>query len=148
MIIDDLPVNLRTLGVVLSREFDLQIAKSGAMGLALAEQSPPDLILLDVMMPEMDGYETCRRFKADSRLQSTPIIFITAANEVNDELKGLELGAVDYIIKPFSIPIVQARVKTHLALQTTKQELDRKNQLLLQERELIETILLLVSQKD
>ncbi|CAK0743933.1 two-component system, HptB-dependent secretion and biofilm response regulator [Gammaproteobacteria bacterium] len=148
MLIDDLPANLRTLGAVLSKEFDLQIAKSGETGLALAEQSPPDLILLDVMMPGMDGYETCRRFKENTRLQTIPIIFITAANEVNDELQGLALGAVDYITKPFSIPIVQARVKTHLALQTAKRELDKKNQLLLHERESIETILLKMRQAD
>ena len=80
--IDDMPTNLLTLGSVLSKEFDLQIATSGALGFKLAEESSPDLILLDVMMPEMDGYEVCRQFKKDPRFQKIPIIFITAMGEL------------------------------------------------------------------
>jgi putative two-component system response regulator len=84
--------------------------------MAMAEPSP-DLILLDIMMPGMDGYEVCRRLKADEQVQHIPIIFVTAKTEVDDETLGFELGAVDYITKPFSIPVVKARVKAHLELK-------------------------------
>ncbi|MBT9496801.1 MAG: response regulator, partial [Zoogloea sp.] len=87
--IDDTPANLLTLGAALSEEFDVQIATSGAQGLALAAEMPPDLILLDVMMPGMDGFETCRRLKADTRLKDIPVIFVTALNDIESEIQGL-----------------------------------------------------------
>jgi diguanylate cyclase (GGDEF)-like protein len=115
--IDDTPTNLLTLGAVLGDEFALQIATSGAMGLALAGQSAPDLILLDVMMPEMDGFETCRRIKADPLTGDIPVIFVTALNNPEDETFGLEVGAVDFISKPLNSAVVRARVRTHLTLK-------------------------------
>ncbi|CAK0750877.1 two-component system, cell cycle response regulator [Gammaproteobacteria bacterium] len=124
LIIDDMPANLRTLGAVLSKEFELQIAKSGAMGLALAEQSPPDLILLDVMMPEMDGYETCRRFKSDARLQTIPIIFVTAMVESDAEYSGLVLGAADYITKPINVEIASQRIRNLLERERLRKEVE------------------------
>jgi diguanylate cyclase (GGDEF)-like protein len=115
--IDDTPTNLLTLGAVLGDEFALQIATSGAMGLALAGQSAPDLILLDVMMPEMDGFETCRRIKADPLTGDIPVIFVTALNNPEDETFGLEVGAVDFISRPLNSAVVRARVRTHLTLK-------------------------------
>jgi diguanylate cyclase (GGDEF)-like protein len=90
---------------------------------------PPDLILLDIMMPEMDGYEVCRRLKADFRTKNIPVIFITAMNQEEDETKGLEIGAVDYITKPFSMAIVKARVRTHLELKRHRDMLENLSSL-------------------
>ncbi|NEX21673.1 response regulator [Thiorhodococcus mannitoliphagus] len=112
--IDDTPANLFTLGTALAEEFDLQIATSGATGLELACGSPPDLILLDVMMPEMDGFETCRRLKAEPRLRDIPVVFITAVSETDAEVKGLALGAADYIFKPFNVDITRQRIRNLL----------------------------------
>jgi diguanylate cyclase (GGDEF)-like protein len=115
--IDDTPANLLTLGKALGEEYDLQIATSGITGLAQAIESPPDLILLDVMMPDMDGYETCRRLLACPMTRDIPIIFITAQNGTEDESLGLETGAVDFISKPVNPPVLRARVHTHLVLK-------------------------------
>jgi diguanylate cyclase (GGDEF)-like protein len=115
--IDDTPTNLLTLGAALGNEFALHVATSGAMGLELAAQSAPDLILLDVMMPDMDGYETCRRLKADRLTRDIPVIFVTALNSAEDEAFGLEVGAVDFISKPLNSAVVRARVRTHLTLK-------------------------------
>jgi diguanylate cyclase (GGDEF)-like protein len=115
--IDDTPTNLLALGAVLGGEFALQVATSGASGLALAAQSVPDLILLDVMMPDMDGYETCRRLKADPLTRDIPVIFVTALNSAEDETFGLDVGAVDFISKPLNSAVVRARVRTHLTLK-------------------------------
>jgi len=109
--IDDSPANLITLGMALESDFRLQIATSGAMGLRLAAESVPDLILLDVMMPEMDGYEICRRLKSDPKLKSVPVIFVTALSDPTAEAAGLGLGAADYITKPINVEIARQRVK-------------------------------------
>jgi diguanylate cyclase (GGDEF)-like protein len=119
--IDDVPANLVTLGVVLDAEVDLQVATSGAQGIALALESPPDLILLDVMMPGMDGYEACARLKADPLTRDIPVIFITAQNSPADETRALDGGAVDFISKPINPAVLRARVRTHL---TVKQQAD------------------------
>jgi len=108
--IDDTPANLLTLGAALASEFKLRIATSGAMGLALADQAPPDLILLDVMMPGIDGYETCRRLKAEQKLKNVPVIFLTALGDVTSETAGLALGAADYITKPIHVAIARQRI--------------------------------------
>jgi diguanylate cyclase (GGDEF)-like protein len=121
--IDDTPANLLTLCKALGDEFDLQIATSGASGLAQAIESPPDLILLDVMMPDMDGYETCRRLLDCPMTRDIPIIFITAQNSTEDEALGLETGAVDFISKPVNPPVLRARVHTHLALKQMADQL-------------------------
>jgi signal transduction histidine kinase len=112
--IDDTPSNLQTLGAALDEEFEMQIASSGAIGLSLAAQSPPDLILLDVMMPQMDGYETLRRLKADPALRTIPVIFLTALSDSESESTGLQLGAADYITKPIKIEITRHRIRNLL----------------------------------
>jgi sigma-B regulation protein RsbU (phosphoserine phosphatase) len=118
LIVDDTPENIQVLMETLKDQYTIVAAINGekALKMAMAEPSP-DLILLDIMMPGMDGYEVCRRLKADEKVSDTPIIFVTAKSEVEDETLGFELGAVDYITKPFSIPVVKARVKAHLDLK-------------------------------
>jgi diguanylate cyclase (GGDEF)-like protein/PAS domain S-box-containing protein len=128
--IDDTPANLATLGAALASEFDLQTAISGAMGLALAKESPPDLILLDVMMPEMDGYETCRRLKAEPGLKNVPVIFVTALSEIAAEEHGLSLGAADYITKPINVAISRQRIRNLLQREQIRKELESQRDLL------------------
>ncbi|NJB68355.1 diguanylate cyclase (GGDEF)-like protein [Desulfobaculum xiamenense] len=118
LIVDDSSFNISILGSALSEEYEVSVATNGRDAIAVAEAEPhPDLILLDIIMPGMDGHQVCRELKSRSTTQGIPIIFITAMNQEGDEMRGLELGAVDYITKPFSIPIVRARVRTHLDLK-------------------------------
>jgi PAS domain S-box-containing protein len=112
--IDDTPANLFTLGGALASEFDLQIATSGEMGLKLAAEYLPDLVLLDIMMPEMDGYEVCQRLKATPTLKHIPVIFLTALSDPESEMRGLALGAADYITKPISVEIARQRIRNLL----------------------------------
>ena len=128
--IDDTPANLLTLGAALANEFDLQIATSGQMGLALAGEQPPDLILLDVMMPEMDGFEVCQRLKADPRLKHIPVVFVTALNETESEAKGLALGAADYITKPINVEIARQRIRNLLYREQLLKKLEVQRDLL------------------
>jgi putative two-component system response regulator len=114
--VDDEPTNLQLLRQILQDQYALLFAKDGQRALDLARQERPDLILLDVMMPGMTGYEVCRQLKSAAETATIPIIFVTALAETADELTGFEAGAVDYIMKPVSPPIVQARVRTHLSL--------------------------------
>jgi len=116
LIVDDEPTNLRILNQVLNDTYKLIFAKSGQEALRLVEKERPDLILLDVMMPQMTGYEVCEQLKNHPNFKVIPIIFVTALNDPDDEAKGLNLGAVDYISKPISPAVVKARVKTHLSL--------------------------------
>lgn len=117
LVVDDSPENIEALKAILAEHFTVKVATNARTGLKAAfSPRPPDLILLDVMMPEMDGYEICRQIKADERTRNIPVIFVTAKSEVEDEAHGFEMGAADYITKPISAPIVLARVKTHLAL--------------------------------
>ena len=118
LIVDDTPENIQVLMETLKDQYTIVAAINGEKALKMAVAEPrPDLILLDIMMPGMDGYEVCRRLKADEQALDIPIIFVTAKTEVEDETLGFELGAVDYITKPFSIPVVKARVKAHLDLK-------------------------------
>lgn len=118
LIVDDTPENIQVLIEALKDKYTIVAAINGEKALKMAVAEPrPDLILLDITMPGMDGYEVCRRLKADEQVQHIPIIFVTAKTEVEDETLGFELGAVDYITKPFSIPVVRARVKAHLELK-------------------------------
>lgn len=127
LVVDDTPENIDVLSGALRGAFRVRAALSGERALAIAEAEPrPDIILLDVMMPAMDGYEVLRRLKANPVTQTIPVIFVTALSEASDEQKGLELGAVDYITKPISPAIVLARVRTHLALHQQNRELSRK----------------------
>lgn len=123
LIIDDTPENLFLLATALEAEFDLQLATSGPEGLDLAKATPPDLVLLDVMMPEVDGYETFRRFRKQRSLVHTPIIFVTALADLESEVAGLELGAADYITKPIKVELVRHRIRNILRLTRMEQEL-------------------------
>ncbi len=135
LIVDDTPENIDILGSVLT-DYKRIVALNGEKALQRAlSDNPPDLILLDVMMPGMDGYEVCRRLKSEPRTRDIPVIFITAKGEVEDETLGFALGAVDYITKPISPSIVQARVKTQLMLKLAREKLQ-------QEQELSERLLL------
>lgn len=126
LVVDDLPDNIDVLSGILRDSYKVKAAVDGERALRIAGAQPyPDLILLDVMMPGMNGYEVCRLLKADPRLAPIPVIFVTAMGEVEDERQGFEAGAVDYITKPVSPPVVRARVKTHLALYDQNRELDR-----------------------
>ena len=118
LVVDDTPDNLTLMSGLLKDHYRVKVANGGDRALKIAfSDSPPDLILLDIMMPEIDGYEVCRRLKNDPRTSEIPIIFLTAKSEVEDETRGLEMGAVDYITKPISPPIVLARVKSQLTLK-------------------------------
>lgn len=131
LVVDDTPDNLIMMSSLLKNDYKVKIANSGEKALRIAtSESPPDLILLDIMMPDMDGYEVCTRLKHEPKTMNIPVIFLTAKSEMEDEKKGLELGAVDYITKPISPPIVLARVKNHLALKTMDEFLRNKNDFL------------------
>lgn len=127
LVIDDTPENIDLLVEILKDQYRVRAARSGEQGLKIARlASAPDLILLDVMMPGIDGFEVCRVLKEDPSTSHIPIIFVTAKITTSDETRGFSLGAVDYITKPISPPVVLARVKTHLALHNQNRELDRK----------------------
>lgn len=128
--IDDTPANIDVVKAVLSADYLIQAAVNGPMALKIIDRQPPDLILLDIMMPEMDGYEVCQRIKADPRFRDLPVIFLTALSEEEDETRGLALGAVDYITKPISPAILRERVKTHLSLKAARDLLQRQNEVL------------------
>jgi putative two-component system response regulator len=128
LIVDDTPDNLALISSVLKNYYAIRIANSGERALKVATTLPyPDLILLDIMMPDMDGYEVCRRLKADAATADIPVIFLTAKTDIEDEQKGFDSGCVDYIVKPVSPPIVLARVKTHLLLKSARDFLKDQN---------------------
>ena len=124
LIIDDTPANLQTLGRALASEYDLHIANSGAIGLKLAREVHPDIILLDVMMPEMDGYEVCQRLKADEHLECIPVVFVTALSDLDAEAKGLQLGAVDYLAKPINVNIARHRIHNLILMERLRREVE------------------------
>ncbi|MBB1295234.1 MULTISPECIES: response regulator [Pseudoalteromonas] len=121
LIVDDEPANLKVMREVLGNQYRLSFAKSGDAALALVEKEPPKLILLDIMMPNMSGFEVCQLLKQNPATEHIPVIFVTALADESDEFKGFEIGAVDYITKPISPAIVRARVKTHLSLVQAEQ---------------------------
>jgi phosphoserine phosphatase RsbU/P len=124
LIVDDTPINLGVISGALKDSFNTKVATNGEKALALASaEEKPDLILLDVMMPGMDGYEVCRRLKANPATQNIPVIFLTGQTEAEDETKGFEVGAVDYIHKPFSAAIVKVRVRLHLMLREAHEQI-------------------------
>jgi len=125
LIVDDTPTNIDVLNNALRADYIVKAATSGKKALLIAfSDSPPDIILLDIMMPEMDGYEVCERLKNDPATQDIPVIFITAMNDTGDEELGLRLGAVDYITKPFSPALVKARVNNHIKLKQQRDQLE------------------------
>ncbi len=127
LVVDDTPENITVISEILQRDYRVKAATTGERALAIAASDPqPDLILLDVMMPHMDGNEVCRRLKANPQTAMIPVIFVTALNQSTNERIGFDLGAVDYISKPVSPPVLEARVRTHLALHYQNLELERK----------------------
>jgi len=127
LVVDDTPANLSLLAGLLNKTYRVQLANSGVKALELALRQPPDLIVLDVMMPEMDGYETCRRLKADERTRHVPILFLTALTRPEDEARGFEVGGADFIHKPFNPVTVKARVATHLQVKAWQDMLRDRN---------------------
>ncbi|MBU1233689.1 MAG: response regulator [Proteobacteria bacterium] len=125
LIVDDVKDNIKILIDLLKPDYKTYFADNGVKALELAQNKSPDLILLDIVMPQMDGYEVCQKLKSNLRTNDIPVIFISAMSDVGDETKGLEIGAVDYITKPISPVIVKARVKSHLKLREAMQELKR-----------------------
>jgi phosphoserine phosphatase RsbU/P len=135
LLVDDTPANIQIANSILKDNYKIRIATNGARALELANVTPlPDLILLDVMMPEMDGYEVCTRLKTAAETRDIPVIFLTGQTEVEDETRGFDVGAVDYIHKPLSPAIVKARVQTHLVLRGIRKQL--ASQLLTIQKEL------------
>lgn len=144
LVVDDVPDNIAILDGILKEDYRVKAATSGEAALAVARTAPaPDLILLDVMMPGMDGFEVCRRLKQEPTSTKLPVIFVTARDEVADESTGFQVGAVDYITKPVNPHIVKARIKAHLELKLAREELERQNEILLENvrlREQVEAI--------
>lgn len=124
MVIDDVKANVDILVETLRQDYEISVAMDGKAALEVIAEDKPDLILLDIMMPEMDGYEVCERLKTDETTRNIPVIFITAMTEVRDEAKGLALGAVDYITKPFSPELVRSRVRNQLELKRHRDHLE------------------------
>ncbi len=129
LIADDEPVNIDVLRGILGEDYQLKVAINGKIAVDFAKMAPmPDLILMDVMMPEMDGYEACEQLKADLTTRHIPVIFVTAKSETGDEIRGFQAGAVDYLTKPVNPLIVKSRVRAHLALHDRRKELVRQVQ--------------------
>lgn len=148
LIVDDTPANIQILHQIFQSEYDIFFSTSGASGIEVAKRERPDIVLLDIMMPEMDGYEACRILKSDPATESIPVIFVTAMGDEEDETKGLDAGAIDYITKPISPPIVKARVRNHLELKKGRDllselatELAAKNFAMEREKALAHTLL-------
>lgn len=127
LVVDDTPENLAVLSELLSPNYRVKVVKSGRRALALARADPPDLILLDVMMPEMDGFTVMQHLQQEPLTRDIPVIFITALNGQDDQLRGFALGAMDYITKPILPPVVEARVRMHLELKQARDRLSNQN---------------------
>jgi putative two-component system response regulator len=127
LVVDDTADNLQLLAGLLEGEYRVKLATSGPRALALAQREPPDLVLLDLMMPGMDGFEVCRRLQAEAATRDVPVIFVSAMNQPEAEAQGFEVGAADFIHKPVSPPIVRARVRTHLQLKAWRDSLRSRN---------------------
>lgn len=151
LVVDDLPGNIDVMCGILGKNYLIKVANSGQLALKIVAAQAPDLILLDVMMPEMDGYEVCRQLKANETTRHIPVIFVTARDDIKDETRGFELGAADYITKPVSPPIVHARVHAHLALANQRQYLqelvdERTSELKLSNQKLEQNYLTMIRQ--
>ena len=136
--VDDTPENLDVVKGILSPEYIVKAAISGPMALKIAEKQTPDLILLDIMMPDMDGYEVCKRLKGNELTKNVPVIFLTAMDQTMDEAQGFELGAADYMTKPVNPPILKARVGTHLALKHSMDELQATHDIIKKHKDRME----------
>ena len=136
LIVDDTPTNLSILEEILEEDYFISVAQSGSQALSITENLMPDLILLDVNMPGIDGFETCRKLKSQENTRDVPVVFITARAEPEDVIQGFGEGGVDYITKPFNHSEVLARVKTHLKVQQLIRQLGLKNEQLKELNEL------------
>lgn len=135
LIVDDVPQNIKLLSVTLSNHgYEIESAMNGAQAITLVQKDPPDLILLDIMMPGMDGYETCERLKADEKTRHIPVLFVSAIDDVKNKVRGFEVGAVDYIAKPFRVEEVLARVEHQLKISSLQKRLADQNERLQQEK--------------
>ncbi|MEY4762712.1 MAG: hypothetical protein RLZZ200_2568 [Pseudomonadota bacterium] len=141
LVVDDSPANRELLDFALSDEFDVLEADSGESALVVVQERVPDLVLLDVSMPGMGGYGLMERWRDDPKLTDVPVIFVTANTALENELRGLDLGAVDYVTKPFSIPILRARVNVHLSLRDALRRLAAQNAQLRTERDIVEGVI-------
>jgi serine phosphatase RsbU (regulator of sigma subunit) len=127
LVVDDIPINISVVNEILRETYNVVTATNGTKALELVKMDPrPDLILLDIVMPGLDGYEVCTQLKADPATRDIPVIFLTGQTEITEESRGFEVGAVDYIHKPFSPALVEARVRTHLTLRDTSEQLVRQ----------------------
>lgn len=141
LLVDDTPENLSLMSSILKDEYKVKVANHGEKALRIVRsESPPDLILLDILMPDINGYEICKILKSDPLTKEIPIIFLTALTDIEDEKHGLELGAVDYIFKPISPAIIKARIKTHLNLKATNDFLREKNSIIEQQIEMAKIV--------
>ena len=136
--VDDTPENLDVVRGLLVPDYKVKAATNGATALKIAQKQPPDIILLDIMMPDMDGYEVCRQLKSNPATAAIPVIFLTARDQTADEAKGFELGAADYIHKPVNPPILKARVKTHIALKKSMDDLNELSRALAEAKDRME----------
>ena len=142
LIVDDHPVNLKILlSFLQEQDFELRVLQSGVQALALLQEITPDIILLDVMMPELDGFETCRRIKVDERFVDIPVIFMTALDTVEDKVTGFKAGGVDYITKPFQQTEVLIRINTHINLRKKALKLKETQEELLLQKNKLETLI-------
>ncbi|MEW5772446.1 MAG: HD domain-containing phosphohydrolase [Thermodesulfobacteriota bacterium] len=154
LVVDDTPSNIRILNDLLRDDYLVRVATGGQAALDIAlSGEPPDLVLLDIMMPDMDGYEVCRRLKDDARTREVPVLFVTAMTEEADEARGLDLGAVDYITKPYRAGLVKARVRNHLELKRHRDDLaglvrERTAELALTQAVTIESLATLAETRD
>ncbi len=140
LVVDDVAANLDILVETLGDDYNVSVATDGISALEAIRKELPDLILLDILMPEMDGYEVCRRIKLDPETRDVPVIFVTSLTEAVDETRGFKLGSVDYITKPFNAAVIRARVKTQLELAGARKELERQNEILKENIELREQV--------
>jgi two-component system, sensor histidine kinase and response regulator len=140
LVVDDTESYIDQIVGTLDKSFDISVATNGQTAIEYIRENPPDLILLDILMPEMDGYEVCKILKSDEKTKDIPIIFLTAMSQEMDEAKGLALGAVDYVIKPFNPEIVKARIKNQLLLKLQRDELAKQNEILIENARLKEDI--------
>ncbi len=143
LVVDDEPANIDILKDILIQQYQVKVAPNGEIALKIVSKAPPDLILLDVMMPDLDGLEVCRRLKANPQTAAIPVIFVTALGQGEDEERGFDVGAVDYIAKPIVPALVLARVKTHIALAHQQRQTEREVEM--RTRELAESQLSAIS---
>jgi len=127
LVVDDQPTNIKVIAGILGQKYSLSFANNGLNALKILEKSIPDLILLDIMMPEMDGFELCKRIKENENTKDVPVIFLTAKTDTTDVIKGFNMGAVDYITKPFNHVEMEVRVKNHLNLYHSRKEIELVN---------------------